>query len=120
MNYEQLPVYKETYQLLLFVYQYTKRINRQYRYSLAEELKLACQDVLINIYEANTSEQKLEHIKQAIKKLVRVRVLFRILRDLNQLSTKQIVHIIDKLSSVSKQLTAWHKYIQKKSLASNP
>ncbi len=113
MNYEQLPVYKDTYHLLIFIYQYTKRINRQYRYTLIEELKKACQEILIRIYEANTSEERVCHIKEAMRWLIRVRVLFRVLRDLNQLSERQIVQIIDKIASISKQLTAWHKYALK-------
>ncbi len=110
MNYEQLPVYKDSYRLLTFIYIYTRRINRQYRYTLAEELKKACQEILIHIYEANTSTDKAAHIKEAMRWLVRVRILFRILRDLNQLSEKQITRIIDEIASISKQLTAWHKY----------
>ncbi len=113
MNYEQLPVYKDSYHLLIFIYQHTRRINRQYRYTLAEELKKACQEILIHIYQANTSEDKCAHIKEAMRWLIRVRILFRVLRDLNQLSEKQIVRIIDQIASVSKQLTAWHKYALK-------
>ncbi len=114
MNYEQLPVYKDSYRLLTFIYIYTRRINRQYRYTLAEELKKACQEILIQIYEANTSVDKVSHIKEAMRWLVRVRILFRILRDLNQLSEKQIVRIIDEIASISKQLTAWYKYALKR------
>ncbi len=116
MNYEQLPVYKDSYRLLTFIYIYTRRINRQYRYTLAEELKKACQEILIHIYEANTSvdKDKVGHIKEAMRWLVRVRILFRILRDLKQLSEKQIVRIVDEIASISKQLTAWHKYALKR------
>ncbi len=112
MNYEQLPVYKDSYHLLMFIYKYTSRINRQYRYTLAEEIKKACQEILISIYNANTTkESKTIYIVKAKDELIRVRILFRIMRDLNQLSEKQIVQIIDKISSISKQLTAWHKYV---------
>lgn len=110
MNYEKLPVYVDTYELLIFVYKYTHKLERQYRYTLAEELKKALQEVMINIYKANISKDKLLAMDNAIEELARVKVLFRVLRDLHQLSIKQEARLIDKIASVSTQLKAWKKY----------
>ena len=38
-TYNQLPVYKATYDLLLYVYQTGKDVQRDYRYTLGETLK---------------------------------------------------------------------------------
>ena len=38
-TYNQLPVYKATYDLLLYVYQIGKNVQRDYRYTLGETLK---------------------------------------------------------------------------------
>ena len=38
-TYNQLPVYKATYDLLLYVYQIGKDVQRDYRYTLGETLK---------------------------------------------------------------------------------
>lgn len=113
MNYENLPVYKETYDLLLFAYQHTGKMQRQYRFTLAEEMKRSLQELLISIYQANIVRNKGSYISQARLELVRVRVCFRLMRDLHQLSEKQMAFLTEKIASISKQLVAWEKYNNK-------
>lgn len=38
-HYENLPVYKAVYDLLLYVFRIGKNIQRDYRYTLGEDLK---------------------------------------------------------------------------------
>lgn len=42
MNYENLPVYKATFDLLLMVYRRTPRMQRDYRYTLARRPSGPC------------------------------------------------------------------------------
>jgi len=37
--YYELPVYKDTYQLILFVYGITKEFPREYKYTLGQDMK---------------------------------------------------------------------------------
>ncbi|MDI9604878.1 MAG: four helix bundle protein [Bacteroidota bacterium] len=113
MNYENLPVYKVTFDLLLFVYKHTVKMQREYRFTLAEEMKMALQEMLMAIYRANVVKDKAQHISQARQELVRVRVLFRLMRELQQLSPKQTVTIMEQVASISKQLTAWEKFARR-------
>ena len=57
MNYENLPVYKATFDLLLMVYRRTPRMQRDYRYTLGEEAKRALQEVISCIYQANLRDE---------------------------------------------------------------
>lgn len=113
MNYENLPVYKVTFDLLLFVYRNTTRMQREYRYTLAEETKRALQEVLVAIYRANLTAEKLPHIEEARRELVRVRTLFRLMRELKQLSKGQQALVVEGIAEISKQLAAWEKYVKK-------
>lgn len=54
-TYNQLPVYKATYDLLLYVYQIGKDVQRDYRYTLGETLKKDLIAILILIYRANSA-----------------------------------------------------------------
>ncbi|WP_329903454.1 four helix bundle protein [Porphyromonas pogonae] len=111
MNYENLPVYKATFDLLIYVYRYTVKIQREYRYTLAEEMKRTLQEVLMEIYRANIVRDKADHISRARQELVRVRVHFRLMRELKLLSLKQCVMITESIADISKQLTAWEKHV---------
>lgn len=110
MNYENLPVYKETLDLLVFIYKITANVDRRYRYTMVEELKKSLQEMLIQIYAANISRSKQTAIAKAKEELVRVRVFIRLMKELKQLSLKQLAFVIEKIASISKQLTAWEKY----------
>lgn len=113
MNYENLPVYKLTYDLLLMVYRRTPRMQRDYRYTLGEEAKHSLQDVITCIYQANLrKEGKLLYIPKARDGLVRFKLLFRLMESLHQLSKKDIVLIGDLVADISLQLQKWEAYVR--------
>ena len=103
-TYNQLPVYKATYDLLLYVYQTGKDVQRDYRYTLGETLKRDLITILTLIYRANANRQKVEIIVEAREKLVAVK-----LHDLKQLSLKNYANASLMTESISKQLSAWQK-----------
>ena len=106
-TYNQLPVYKATYDLLLYVYQIGKNVQRDYRYTLGETLKKDLIMILTLIYRANSTRQKVETIIEAREKLVAVKL--QLLHDLKQLSLKNYANASLMTESISKQLSAWQK-----------
>ncbi|MCD8184877.1 MAG: four helix bundle protein [Bacteroides sp.] len=108
-TYNQLPVYKATYDLLLFAYQAVKDVQRDYRYTLGETLKKDLITILTLIYRANTTRQKVETITEAREKLVAVKLQLRLLHDLKQLPLKAYANASLMTESISKQLASWQK-----------
>ena len=51
--YFNLPVYKETYELLLMIFQYSSKLPKDYKYTLGERLKNEATEVIVAIFEAN-------------------------------------------------------------------
>jgi len=49
-----LKVYKDSYDLLLFLYQISVNFNKDFKYSLGEKIKNETIEILINIYKANS------------------------------------------------------------------
>lgn len=113
MNYENLPVYKAAYDLLLAVYRRTAHMQRGYRYTLGEEAKRALQEVISCIYLANLRDEgKLVYIPRARDFLVRFKVLFRLMESLHQLSERDVVVLGDLVADVSAQLRKWETYVR--------
>ena len=108
-TYNQLPVYKATYDLLLYVYQIGKNVQRDYRYTLGETLKKDLIMILTLIYRANSTRQKVETIIEAREKLVAVKLQLRLLHDLKQLSLKNYANASLMTESLSKQSSARQK-----------
>ncbi|MDD2438558.1 MAG: four helix bundle protein [Massilibacteroides sp.] len=114
MIYDQLPVFKTAYDMLLQVFNCCRNMQRDYRYTLAEKLKNETIELLICIYNANKSQDKLAYIEKAQEHLVVVKIQIRLLNDLKQISLRRYAAYAESVASISKQLTAWHAYIEKK------
>jgi HPt (histidine-containing phosphotransfer) domain-containing protein len=106
--YDQLPVYKASYDLLLELYQVSKNMERDYKFTLGENIKNESTALIVLIYKANASFDKVELLTQAKEKVEVIRLLLRIYKDLKQLSAPQFVQVSDQLESVSKQINAWY------------
>lgn len=113
-SYQNLPVYKESYDLLLYVYVVSRNFQRDYRYTLGESLKHEALDSMINIYKASLSSLKLPLIEVAFENIESIKIQVRLLYDLKQLSLKQYTKLSIDIVSISKQLATWKKYEYKK------
>ena len=112
-NYDNLPVYKAAYDLLIYVFKVGHNMERDYRYTLGEAVKKDISEVLILIYRANSATEKSEFITEAREGIVVVKLHLRLLCDLKQISVKAYAHASLLAESVSKQLAAWQKAQQK-------
>lgn len=109
MIYDNLPVYKATYDLLLQVFRMNRNFQRDYRYTLGENVKNELIALLVCIYQANSTAQKSIHLQKAREHVVVVKLQIRLLMDLKQINLKQYATAAEQIESVSKQLAAWHK-----------
>ena len=126
LNTELLPerdnvrVYKDAFDLLLFVYRTTVTMRREYRFTLAEEMKRTLQQLLTSIYEAKKTAPRPPFISEALHSCYEAKVLYRVMDELHLLKDWQCVTYIKQLSSISKQLTNWFKFEKKKENESLP
>ena len=107
--YTNLPVYEECYQLLLQLVTFSRQMQRDFRYTIGEKLQQTVVDIIVLIFKANKAEQKTRYISDAREKLVEAQVMIRVLNDTRQLSDKQYVLLVERTTSVSKQLAAWER-----------
>ena len=112
--YENLPIYKVSYELLMQVYRLCSNMERTYRYTLGERVQKELTELMLNIYRANSTREKVEHIRKARENVVVVRLLFRVAHDSKQIGLKMFVVISEQIESISKQLTAWEKSTMKR------
>ena len=110
--YDNLPVFKVSYDLLRSIYRICSRMERCFRFTLGERLQCDMIELITNIYRANTHTDKAPYLAKAREHLEVVRLLFRVAHDENQIVLKQYVIVCDMAESVSKQLTAWNKSLR--------
>jgi aminoglycoside phosphotransferase family enzyme len=112
-QYDQLPVYKQSYDLLLELYTISKNMERDFKFTLGEKIKNEVTDLIVNVYRANSRVDKAILIAKARENIEVVRLLMRLYKDLKQIKTNEYVSVSEKIESVSKQLAAWHNSQQK-------
>jgi hypothetical protein len=109
MEFNELPVYRATYDLLVYVNKTSCHIRRLYRYTVWQDICTGLYDILTLIYRANGSYTKSELLTQACDHITRVKIHLRLLCDMKELPVKHYAFASEKAVSVSKQLTAWRK-----------
>jgi len=107
--YDTLPVYKTSYDFLVAIFQFTKHFDREFKYTIGENLKNETIAMITNIYRANSSQSKRALLQSARENLEVVRLYLRLLKDLKQVSLDKFIILNEKIESVSKQLCAWQK-----------
>ena len=58
--YTELPVYRDTYQLILQAFEYTKDFPKEYKYTLGQDMKRDALHLLRSIYRANKHKNRAE------------------------------------------------------------
>ena len=51
--YTELPVYRDSYTLILKVFEYTKEFDKEYKYTLGQDMKRDALRLIRNLYRAN-------------------------------------------------------------------
>jgi len=108
-TYDNLPVYKTSYDLLVELFNLTTNFSREYKFTIGEKLKNETVVMIVAIYRANSSHDKREKIQSARESVEVIRLLLRLLKDLKQINMNKFIMLSEKLESVSKQLAAWQK-----------
>jgi hypothetical protein len=108
-SYQELPVYKSTYDLLLGIFQFTKGFSKEYKYTVGETLKKQTLDLLVLVYRANTKKDKIAVLQEAREHIEVIRLLIRVMNDLHQINLSTFVQINQKVEDVSRQLTGWQR-----------
>lgn len=109
--YENLPVFKAAYDLLIDVHRMNIDLTREYRHTVGEKLRNELIDLMVAIYKANTTDDrdKERNLRSVSEHIVVVKIYMRLLHDLKQIPIKRFVALNEKTENVSRQTTAWRK-----------
>lgn len=105
--YYTLPVYKDTLQLVLLLFRLTSGFNREYKYSLGQDIKRDSIVLVRHIYRANSSKDKYPHLQAFIDDFEILRFQIRLCYELRIISSKQLAEVIALSESINKQVYGW-------------
>jgi hypothetical protein len=109
-NYYHLDVYKSSYRLLVEIYRNLKNLSKEYKYTIGEKVKDKAFEILINIYKANKSKDKILYLDNALDNTEFIRLSLRLLRDLNVLNDNKFISLNEIIEDVFLQFKKWKNY----------
>jgi hypothetical protein len=105
--YTELPVYKDSYQLVLKVFEETKNFPREYKYTLGQEMKRDALHLLRCIYRANKHQNRVEHLEVFLDEMGLLELEIRLCVEVKLISLKRRVLLSELLERMGKQVTGW-------------
>lgn len=109
-----LPVYRDTYNLILKIFELTKDFPKEYKYTIGQDLKKDSLHLIRSIYRANKhkSLQRVEHLDNFLDQFELIKLEIRLCVDLKILSVKKHVLLTEILDKIGKQVIGWRKSTQ--------
>jgi hypothetical protein len=105
----QLPIYKVAYDLLSVATDVTKNMPRDFKASIGAHIRTECVDLVVLIFRANLSRNKVPHLDALLERLQVTELLFRLSKDKRFISTGQYAQAIRLTDSIGKQANGWRK-----------
>ena len=84
--YSELPVYRDSYRLLLEIYKVTNTFSREYKFSLGQDMRRDTLSLFRNLYRANKNQDKREFLDAFLDDFELLKLQIRVCLDLKLLS----------------------------------
>lgn len=95
-------IYKATYSLCQLVTQLVSNMPRNYKADFGAELRRRCMDLVMRVYEANTSDERTDILRKMRQEVEAVNLSLRLSVDLRLISRGQYAQAIAITDSVGK------------------
>ena len=105
--YYDLPVFKDVYQLILLVYEYTKDFPREYKYTLGQDMRRYVLQLVRSIYRANKVKDKVKYLEAFLDDFELLKLEIRLSADMQILSLKKQARLNAMMEGIGKQITGW-------------
>jgi hypothetical protein len=110
--YYDLPVYRDTYKLILKIFECTKDFSKEYKYTLGQDMKRDALQLVRSIYRANKASHKMEYLEifmddfELLKLEIRLGVDMKVLPIKKQAELSLLMDTIVKASLHNARITA--------------
>lgn len=112
-QYDTLPIYKATYDFLLRIMHVINHFPREYKYTIGERIQDTAINMVVTIYRANKSKDKIPHLKELQEHIQMIYLFLRISHDIKILPTEKFASIVELIDGVSNQAQGWLKTNEK-------
>ena len=109
LHFNSLPVYGMAYRLAVEATEMVSRLERNYRYSLGEDIRKGAKSAVLAITLAGKGENRADNIHSALITILDVQLSLRLLNDLKVLPDKRYVYFLESTEDILKRLSNWER-----------
>ncbi|MBQ9207297.1 MAG: four helix bundle protein [Treponema sp.] len=102
-----LPVFNDVYGLSLRLFQLTSNFPREYKFTLGQDMKRDCINLVRYIYRANKAKEKSQYLEEFLDHFEILKFEIRLCTDLKLITMKHQAELASKMNSIGRQITAW-------------
>lgn len=106
-QYQHLPIYKKTYDVLLRTMTATKDFPREYKFTLGQKIKDELIELVVMIYRANSVLNKQQHIQAILERIQAIQLMMRLSHDMRILSRGNHAALAEITDGLAKQAQGW-------------
>lgn len=114
--YSELPVYRDSYNLLIEIYKATSKFSREYKFSLGQDMKRDALQMFRNLYRANRTTDKQKELENFLDDFELLKMEIRLCVDMRLLPLKKMAELSLLTDSIGRQITAWRNKSKEKNL----
>ena len=107
--YHTLPIYRDSYRLILKIFEATRDWPREYKYTLGQDIKRDGLELIRLIYRANKHQEKQGCLESLLDNLEIIKLQIRLASDLKIIPIKKQAEIIEMMDAVGRQANGWKK-----------
>ena len=112
-QYQHLPIYKVTYDLLQQITKVTKDFPRDYKHSLGAKLREEVVDLVVFIYKANSFLRERAHfVSLILERMQVIELLVRLSKDMRLINIKSFSETVALTDSIGRQAQGWLKTVK--------
>lgn len=111
--HSDLPIHKTAYDLFCVVTKAARNMPRDVKQLVGGKIRDEMLDAFDHIYFANRSKNKVPHIENVHRHILRAELMLRMSRDIGIVKTPAYAEAVELTRSIGKQATAWRRYAAK-------
>jgi four helix bundle protein len=106
---EDMKIFHKTYEFLKWLHTLLNKFPKAEKYTMAQTIENTSLRFLDNIIQSNNDFDKKESLKKAIMELDKLRIFFRLSKDLQFISFEQYEYGSGLINEIGKMLGGWYK-----------
>ena len=108
-QFEHLPIYKQSYNLLVEFHKLLPNFPKKYKFTIGSEIINDLTKGIVMIIQINRRKEKSDLLEDLILLFEKVKLQIRLLKGLEVISKELYFNLSDKIIQILKQCEGWKK-----------